>query len=94
MSAEQLVKYHTVSSVQSIIVGECPERLLSSFGPRARDQHHHDTRQAHLFIVPRMRTETGKRRLCNRGIDALNEVGLDPHAPNFRDNLKRVILGK
>ena len=88
LTAEQLIVYHTVCSVQTVMVTGRPESLAATMGHRLSVQHEHNTRNAHHFVVPRMRTETGKRRLCYRGVKALNELEIDPGEPAFRASLK------
>ena len=92
LTAKQLVDYHTVSSVQTAIVTGQPENINDTILPRANEQHHHNTRGCDQFKMPRMVTETGKRRLCSRGVATLNELRLDPSAPAFRTKLRRRIL--
>jgi len=94
LTATQLVDYHTVCSVQMAVVTGNPECIAESIGPRANERHSHDTRRAVLLTLPRMRLDTGKRRLCVRGADLMNELHVDPRAPGFRAKLKREILDR
>ena len=48
MRATELVEYHTVCAVQSAITTRNPERISDTIGPRASEQHSHDTRHAHV----------------------------------------------
>ena len=94
LTAEQLITYHTVCSVRTLMMTGRPESLAATMGQRLSVQHEHNTRNAHHFVVPRMRTETGKRRLCYRGVKALNGLEIDPSMPAFRSALKSALQGQ
>ena len=94
MDAKQLVMYHTACTVQSTITTGQPEALLSTIGRPSNMHHDHATRNAGRITLPRIRTETGKRRLCYRGVTIINELGLDPGITNFKRHLKSVIMSQ
>ena len=89
--ARQLIDYHTLSVLQRLIESEEPASLFDSIGVPAAETHHHDTRRAGNRILPRIRTESGRRRLCYRGIALLNKHRLDPADVHFRASLKTVL---
>ena len=88
LTAQQLIDFHTICAVQRIIMCAEPAYLYHTIGPRAVDVHHHDTRRAEDRTLSRIRTETGRRRLCHRGISLLNKRRLDPAEIGFRTKLK------
>ena len=93
LTAEQLIAYHTACSVRNVMMTGHPESLAGTIGPRLSAQHEHSTRNAHQFVLPRMRTETGKRRLCYRGVKLLNDLDIEPTVPTFRATLKSALRG-
>ena len=90
LRADELAEYHTICAVQRAITTGTPEHISQTIGPVARDIHDHDTRNAGLITQPRARTETGRRRLCIRGVAMLNGVELNPYVPAFPANVKRL----
>ena len=91
LTAKQLIDFHTVCAVRRVIVTEEPASLYRTICPRAADIHQHDTRRAGNWTLPRIRTESGRRRLCYRGVRLLNEHRLDPAAAGFRATLKAAV---
>ena len=94
LTAEQIADYHTLCAVRLAIVSQVPECIANTIGQRADERHQHNTRNAHELTMPRMRTETGKRRLCYRGVKTLSDFRVDPHEPIFRNMVKRVLLDR
>ena len=94
MRATELVEYHTVCAVQRAITTGTPAEISETIGPRARELHEHDTREANLITLPRIRLEPGRRRLCYRGAEMLNKVDMDLTVPSFRAALKRLLLSR
>ena len=96
LRATEMVEYHTICAVQRAITTGVPQSIGETIGPVARDVHDHDTRNADRVTRPRARTETGRRRLCIRGVEMLNSISssLDPNTSSFRRNVKRVILSR
>ena len=94
LNAEELVKYHTLCSLRLAIVAQQPEQIAKSIGELQSANHDHDTRQANMFRIPRMRTEKGKRRLCYRAVKMLNELRIDPYEVTFRSTVKLALLDK
>ena len=78
-------------AVQSIIISREPASLYQTIGPRASEVHRHDTRRASDWTLPRIRTESGRRRLCYRGLSMMNTYCLDTADPTFRSTLKSVM---
>ena len=94
LRADELAEYHTICAVHRAITSGTPEHISDTIGPVARDIHDHNTRNAGLITQPRARTETGRRRLCIRGVAMLNGAELSPYIPAFRANVKRVIMSR
>ena len=94
MSAKQLVEYHTVCAVRSVMITEHPECILGTIGAPVRQQHSHNTRHSDRHTVPRIRTEAGRRRLCYRGVSMMNRSRVHVNAPGYRAQLKRDIVGR
>ena len=94
LRASEMAEYHTICAVQRAITSGIPQYISDTIGPVARELHDHDTRNADRITLPRARTDTGKRRLCIRGVEMLNNTNLDPNASSFRRSVKRVILSR
>ena len=94
MNANQLVTYHAVCAVQSTLSTRQPDVLRKTIGSPANRRHDHGTRGADRRTLPHIRTESGRRRLCYRGVAACNEMGLDLSGANFRRNLKSMLLSQ
>ena len=94
MHASELVEYHTVCAMQRAITTGIPADIVQTIGPRAREQHDHDTRHADNLTLPRIHNEAGRRRLCYRGAAMLNDLDVDLSVPSFRVKLKRTILSR
>ena len=74
LTAEQLVHYHTASSVLKTIITGAPPYIAGTIGAPAHTVHDHHTRRPTHHTLPRIRTETGRRRLCYRGVKLLNDL--------------------
>ena len=96
LRATELVEYHTVSAVQQAIATGSPEHIAETIGPQASAIHNHDTRHANKLTIPRFLNKAGKRRLNYRGVQMLNDTGINPSktVPVFRAALKRKILSR
>ena len=94
LRADELAEYHAVCAVQRAITAGTPEYISQTIGPAAREIHEHDTRHAGRLTQPRARSETGRRRLCIRGVEMLNRANTNPHMACFRVNAKRAILSR
>ena len=94
MSAKQLVSYHSVCSVQSMLFTGQPEALRSTIGPPANTRHSHETRNAGQLTLPHIRTEAGRRRLCYHGVMSFNELKFNYSSVNFRRSLKKAIMSQ
>ena len=81
LAAQHLIDYHTMRAVQRIIVHGEPACLYHTIGARANEHHDHDTRQAEQRTLPRIHAESGRRRLCYRGVSLLNARRLDSADP-------------
>ena len=91
LDATQLVTYHTVCALERIMVTCQPEAIFGTIGAQARQRHDHETRRANMYTLPAIRTESGRRRLCYRGVTMLNRVGVEPGTPGFRSAVKQAI---
>ena len=94
MSAKQLAEYHAVSAVRSAVVTGLPEIMCHTIEPPANNRHTHNTHGAEHFTLPRIRTESGRRRLCYRGVTWLNKSRVPVGDRHFRRKLKRHILSR
>ena len=94
MNARQLVEYHTVSMVQSIVKTGLPESIHRTIGPPANQRHTHNTRGASSLSVPNIKTEAGRRRLCYRGVTQYNATNVPTDCRRYRHHLKRDILSR
>ena len=83
LRAEELAEYHTICAVQRAITTTSPEYTSQTIGPIARETHDHNTRNAGRVTQPRARTETGRRRLCIRGVTLLNRTKIDQRQPSL-----------
>ena len=74
LRADELVSYHRVLVIHRLISRLIPLSLVQTIGTPARRQHDHDTRAAGLLTLPRIRTETGRKRLCYSAVKMYNDV--------------------
>ena len=84
MNAKQLSEYHAVTAVQTALVTALPESIYVTMEPPANVRHNHDTRGATRHTVPRIKTESGRRRLCYRGVTFLNATHIRIKDRRFR----------
>ena len=91
-TAKQLASYHAVYAVERVIVSGQPEYLRQTIGPRACQRHQHQTRRADSFTLPAIRTESGRRRLCYRGVSLMNDMRIEPGMPAFKAMLRRATM--
>ena len=70
---QQLVEFATLNLAHKVIRGGKPDSLAALFqiNLAKRDRN---TRQDHLYVVPRCKTESGKRRFCVRGPQFYNSL--------------------
>ena len=94
MTARQLVEYHTINAVQTVVRTGLPEAIHCTIGTSAAEQHTHDTRGSNSLTLPRIRTEAGRRRLCYRGVKMLNATNVHINDPRYRYRLRRSILSR
>ena len=94
MSAKQLAEYHAVSAVRSAVVTGLPEIMCRTIQPPANNRHTHNTRGAEHLTLPRIKTESGRRRLCYRGVTWLNKSRIPVSDRHFRLRLMRHILSR
>ena len=73
-NADELITYHRVIAVHKLLIHDVPKLLVTTIGPPARQQHHHNTRIADLLTVPHIRTEAGRSRLCFIAVKAYNSI--------------------
>ena len=94
LNARQLVEYHAVSMVHSVVASGLPDSIFCTIGLPANQRHAHATRNADRLTVPRARTEAGKRRLCYRGVTMYNTARVNKDDPHYRKTLRRDILSR
>lgn len=94
MGAEQLIQYHTMCAIHSALTTGQPEYICSTIGQPASQRHAHNTRRSRELTLPHIRTESGRRRLCYRGVNMINEISLDMSDPLFKKSLKQAILSR
>ena len=102
LRADELAEYHTICAVQRVIPYKFP--ITSNIGPIAHELSDYrpnspwNTWTLHMkrndLIQLRARTETGRRRLCVKGVSLLNWANLDPHASALRRQANRAMLSR
>ena len=90
LDARNLVMYHRLCLIHSAITTGRPEGIASMIGATA--QHQHQTRGATQHILPRIRTEVGRRRLSYSGVREYNRLPFRTNIRNFRSQLRRHLL--
>ena len=78
-------------ALERLLVTGQPESMLSTIGVRARQRHDHGTRQAERYTRPAIHDESGRRRMCYRGVTLLNRVGVEPGTTGFRRAVRQFI---
>ena len=73
---EQLLKLSTLNLAHKIIRSGKPDSLAATFQFN-HEERERTTRQDHLYVVPRCKTEAGKRRFCVRGPDLYNSLPIE-----------------
>ena len=71
LNAGNLTLYHRICNVRRVVESGHPSDIASML-VRATG-HGHDTRNAHRFRLPKIRTETGRRQLVYSGVEAYNQ---------------------
>ena len=94
LQPQRLVELSTLNLVHKVIKSGKPDALAALF-EISLDRRERNTRQDHLYVVPRCKTEAGKRRFCVRGPDLYNSLPTEMHAMRqltFSRNLKHMLL--
>ena len=73
---QQLVDLSTINLTHKVIRSGQPEALAANFKFN-HEIRKRNTRQDNLYVVPRCKTETGKRRFCVRGPNLYNSLPAD-----------------
>ena len=94
LNAKQLVEYHAVCMVRSVVMASQPEDMFSTIGRPTSQVHSHATRHVNHLSLPRIRTEAGRRRLCYRGVKMLNMSKVHVSDRHFRTTLKSELLSR
>ncbi|KAF0301764.1 RNA-directed DNA polymerase from mobile element jockey [Amphibalanus amphitrite] len=90
LNAPSLVKYHRICVVHTLATTGKPEVLAETIG---RTVHHsYQTRAAGNHMLPRIRTEAGRQRLCYDTVREYDRLPFDVTARNFRHQLKKHIF--
>ena len=90
LDATSLVMYHRLCLIHAAVTTGRPESIASSIGTVA--QHHYQTRGATQLVLPRIRTELGRRRLCYSGVHCYNRLPFVTNTRNFKTQLRRHLL--
>ena len=90
LDVHHLVTYHRLSMVHNVDTRGRPEAIASTIGEMA--QHQYQTRTAGHHVLPRIRTEAGRRRLCYSAVKAYDCLPFDVNERNFRRRLRRYLL--
>lgn len=91
-TASELAMYHRVCSIRRALVTGRPEAIADTLGETARLRHAHDTRRASEITLPRIRSESGRRRLCYGAVQAYNQLPVINPNVGFKRQLKQHIL--
>lgn len=94
MNARQMVTFHAVCAVSKVVTSGIPELIAETICPPANEIHDHHTRRAGRRTLPQIRTEAGRRRLCYRGVDALNALGITPGAVGLKAQVKGCVMSR
>ena len=73
-SAADLIQYHRLMVVYRLLCHHVPETLANTIGRPANERHQHNTRGASQLVLPNVRTEAGRKRLCSSAVAKTNEV--------------------
>ena len=90
LDVKRLVKYHRLCLVRTVDTTGKPEDIARTIGGVA--QHQYGTRTAGHHVLPRIRTEAGRRRLCYDTVREYDRLSIDVNSRNFRHHLKRRLL--
>jgi len=91
LNADELITFHRVMTVHKLLTNDVPRPLVRTIGPAARQQHRHNTRTADLRVLPRIRTEAGRSRLCYSAVKEYNKVSRKPGI-SFKTAAKRHLV--
>ena len=90
LNVPNLVSYHRLCMVHTVAATGRPETIATTIGTTA--QHQYRTRAAGYHVLPRIRTEAGRRRLCYGAVRDYDRLPFDVNARNFRPRLRRYLL--
>ena len=93
---QQLVEFATLNLVHKVIRSGKPDTLATSFQLNL-EHRERNTRQDHMYVVPRCKTEAGKRRVCVRGPNFYNSLPSDMRdmrIATFNRNLREILFSK
>ena len=94
LNANHLIQYHTACSLHKTLRTGTPAYIAVTIGPPRGAVHSHATRRSAELSLPRIRTESGRRRrLCYRGAALLNELDVREAVP-FKATLRNILLNK
>ena len=91
LDAKHLIHYHTACSLHKTLHTGTPPQIAHTIGPPRNLLHTHATRRSAELSLPRIRTESGRRRLAYRGAALLNELDIGEGVP-FKSSLKETLL--
>ena len=90
LDAHNLVRYHRLCLVHSVDTTGRPESIADTLGDAA--QHQYMTRAAGNHVLPRIRTEAGRRRLCYSAVQDYDSLPINVNARSFRAQLRKHLL--
>ena len=90
LDARNLVTYHRMCLVHSAIMTGKPASVADLIGSTAA--HQYQTRGSSQRLLPRIRTELGRRRLSYSAVSEYNRLPVDKNTRGFKSRLRRHLL--
>jgi len=90
---QQLVDLSTLNLTHKVVSSGKPDAIAAVFQFNS-EKRERNTRQDHLYTVPRCQTEAGKRRFCVRAPNLYNSLPTELHGmrqATFSRNLKQLL---
>ena len=90
LDAHSLVTYHPLCLIHSALTTGRPDSIACNIG--TVQQHMHQTRGSSQRVLPRIHTESGRRRLSYSAVQQYNQLPFDTNVRHFKTSLKRHLL--
>ena len=90
LDARGLVTYHRLCLTHAAITTGSPECIAMCIGP-SRD-HVYQTRGSSQRTLPRIHSESGRRRLSYGAVQQYNQLPFDTNTRHFKSTLRRYLL--